>query len=100
MALLVLVAALSMPGVTTRLYAADEIEAFVFLRSLWFDHDFSFDNEYRHLLETGVTIDEGFRQTFVDPTTETGLRRNFSTLGCALMWAPFYAVAAIKPKRI
>lgn len=92
-ALLVLVAALSMPGVTTRLYAADEVEAFSFLRSLWFDHDFSFDNEYRHLYESRVITDEGFRLTFLEFTTETGLRRNFSTIGCALLWAPFYAVA-------
>ena len=94
-ALLVLVAALSMPGVTTRLSAADEVEAFSFLRSLWFDHDFSFDNEYRHLYESGVITDEGFRLTFLEPTTETGLRRNFSTIGCALLWAPFYAAADV-----
>ena len=92
-ALLVLVAALSVPGVTTRLYAADEIEAFSFLRSLWFDHDVSFDNEYRHFSRSGVIADDGFRQTFLEFTTETGLRRNFSTIGCALLWAPFYAVA-------
>ena len=88
-----LVATLAMPGVTTRLYASDEVEAFSFLRSLWFDHDFSFDNEYRHFYESGVIADEGFRLTFLEPTTETGLRRNFSTIGCALFWAPFYAVA-------
>jgi hypothetical protein len=92
-ALLVLVAALSMPGVTTRLYASDEVEAFSFLRSLWFDHDLSFDNEYRHFYDSGVVADDGFRTTFLEFTTETGLRRNFSTIGCALLWAPFYAVA-------
>lgn len=87
-----LVAALSTPGVTTRIYAADEIEAFSFLRSLWFDHDVSFDNEYRHFSD-GVMTDDGFRATFLEFTTETGLRRNFSTIGCALLWAPFYAAA-------
>ncbi|MCX6546243.1 MAG: hypothetical protein NTV05_17765 [Acidobacteria bacterium] len=92
-ALLLLVAALSAPAVTTRLYAADEIEAFSFLRSLWFDHDVSFDNEYRHFYDSRVITDKGFRRTFLELTTETGLRLNFSTIGCALLWAPFYAVA-------
>lgn len=91
--LLVLVVALSLPGVTTRLYAADEVEAFSFLRSLWFDHDVSFDNEYRHFVDSGAITDPGFQKTFLDFTTETGLRRNFSTIGCALLWSPFYAVA-------
>ncbi|MEI6668978.1 MAG: hypothetical protein WCP29_12535 [Acidobacteriota bacterium] len=80
---------------TTRLYAADEVEAFAFLRSLWFDHDVSFDNEYRHFYEGGAMADEGFRRTFLEFTTETGLRRNFSTIGCALLWAPFYAAADV-----
>ena len=91
--ILTLVAALSLPGVTTRMYAADEVEAFAYLRSLWFDGDVSFDNEYRHLFDTGVIPDEGFRLTFMDVTTETGLRRNFSTIGCAILWSPFYAAA-------
>jgi hypothetical protein len=91
-AALALVAALSMPAVTTRLYAADEVEAYAFLRSLWFDGDVSFDNEYRQFYERGVIADDGFRDTFLTPVTETGLRRNFSTIGCALLWMPFYAV--------
>ena len=43
----VLVFLLSLPAVTVRLYASDEIEYFAYLRSVWFDHDLSFDNEYR-----------------------------------------------------
>ena len=43
--LLVLLAlfALSLPAVTARLYSSDEVEYFSYLRSLWFDHDVSFD---------------------------------------------------------
>jgi len=91
--ILALLAVLSLPGVTTRLYAADEVEAFAYLRSLWFDGDVSFDNEYRHLFESGVIPDEGFKLTFMDPVTETGLRRNFSTIGPAILWSPFYVAA-------
>ena len=45
--LLVGLFALSLPAVTTRIYASDEVRYFAFLRSLWFDHDVSFENEYR-----------------------------------------------------
>jgi len=88
-----LVFALTLPGVTRRLYASDEVQYVSFLRSLWFDRDLSFDNEYRHFYESGVVRDPGFFSTFIEPTTETGLRRNFGTIGSALLWAPFYAVA-------
>ncbi|HTK28847.1 MAG TPA: hypothetical protein VL309_04820 [Vicinamibacterales bacterium] len=83
----------SLPAVTTRLYASDEIEYYSFLRSLWFDHDLSFDNEYRYFLDHGVARGIGFRETFVDAVTPTGLRPNFGTIGSALLWVPMYAVA-------
>lgn len=91
--LLVLVFIVSLPAVTPRIYAADEVEYFSFLRSLWFDHDLSFDNEYRHFYEAIKPRMPGFRETFLDDTTPTGRRKNFGTIGCALLWAPFYAVA-------
>jgi hypothetical protein len=84
---------LALPAVTTRLYAADEIEYFAFLRSLWFDQDLSFDNEYRYFVDTGATRDPGFVTTFLEAETATGLRPNYGTLGSAILWAPFYALA-------
>lgn len=83
----------TLPAVTTRLYAADEFQYFSFLRSLWFDRDVSFDNEYRHFVESGATRDPGFTATFIDAETATGLRPNYGTIGSALLWMPFYAVA-------
>ncbi len=83
----------TLPAVTTRLYAADEIEYFAFLRSIWFDQDLSFDNEYRYFVESGATRDPGFVQTFLEAETTTGLRPNYGTIGSALLWSPFYAVA-------
>ena len=53
----------------------------------------SFDNEYRHFYERGIARFEGFRQTQLERTTETGLRVNFGTMGPAVLWSPFYAVA-------
>lgn len=82
----------SLPAVTPRLYSSDEIQYFAYLRSLWFDHDLSFDNEYRHFYDLGIGASEGFHQTFLELTTETGHRINFGTIGCAILWSPFYAV--------
>lgn len=88
---LVVLFLVSLPAVTTRIYASDEVEYFVFLRSLWFDRDVSFENEYRHIYEAGVARPPGFHETFLERRTETGRRINFGTIGCALLWSPFYA---------
>jgi len=86
---------ISLPAVTPRVYASDEIQYFAYLRSLWFDRDVSFENEYRHFFDSGVAATSGFHATFLEPLTPTGFRENFGTIGAALMWAPFYAVADI-----
>ena len=83
---------LSLPAVTTRLYAADEIQYFAYLRSLWFDQDLSFENEYQYFYDRGIARAHGFHETFLELRTATGLRYNFGTIGSALLWAPFYAV--------
>lgn len=36
-----------------------------------------------------------FAETFLTATTPTGLRSNFAPIGCAILWAPFYAVADV-----
>ena len=91
--LLLLAFLVSLPAVTTRIYASDEIQYFAYLRSLWFDHDLSFENEYKHFYEAGVARSQNFHETFLERTTETGRRINFATIGCGLLWAPFYAAA-------
>lgn len=90
---LILVFAISLPAVTPRLYSGDEIQYFAYLRSLWFDRDLSFDNEYRYFYDRGIARGFGFRETFLELATDTGLRLNFGTMGCAILWAPFYAAA-------
>ena len=92
---LLLVFALSLPAVSTRLYASDEIQYFAYLRSLWFDRDLSFENEYRYFYDRGIATAFGFHETFLELTTETGRRLNFATLGCAVLWMPFYGVADV-----
>jgi hypothetical protein len=86
---------LSLPAVTARIYSSDEIEYFSYLRSVWFDHDVSFDNEYRYFYDRDVARAEGFHETFLENETEAGRRPNFGTIGCALLWSPFYAAGDV-----
>jgi hypothetical protein len=92
---LVLLFVVSLPAVTPRIYASDEVQYFSYLRSLWFDRDVSFENEYEHYYDAGITRNAGFHETFLERTTEAGRRINFATIGCAILWAPFYAVADV-----
>ena len=90
-----LLALLTLPAVTPRIYASDEVEYFAFLRSLAFDHDLSFENEYRHFADAGAG-GAGFTETFLgDRYTRAGRRLNFATIGPAILWAPFYAAGHV-----
>jgi hypothetical protein len=83
----------SLPAVTPRLYAGDEIQYFAFLRSARFDRDLSFENEYRYFYDRGIARAHGFHETFLEMTSATGLRLNFGTIGSAILWSPMYIVA-------
>ena len=88
--LLICLFVVSLPAVSPRIYSSDEIQYFAYLRSLWFDRDLSFENEYRYFYDRGIGKSEGFRETFLERQTDTGRRLNFGTLGCAVLWSPFY----------
>src|SRR3989337_2054442 len=88
-----LVFLISVPAVTVRLYASDEIQYFAYLRSLYFDRDLHFDNEYRYFYDRNIARAHFFKETFIDFVTPTGYRRNFAPIGSALLGAPFYAMA-------
>jgi hypothetical protein len=92
---LALVFVISLPAVTTRINASDEIEFFAWLRSWVFDRDVDFENEYRHFYEVGPARNPGFHETFLERTTETGRRLNFAPIGSAILWAPFYGVGHV-----
>ncbi len=62
------------------LHRADFPTYFSFLRSLAFDHDLDFANEWRHW---------GFKE---QPLTPTGHRFTQGSIGPALVWAPFFVV--------
>jgi hypothetical protein len=82
----------SLPAVTTRIYASDEIEYYAWLRSVAFDRDVNFQNEYLHFYDAGGARDAGFHETFLETRTEAGHLVNFAPIGSALLWAPFFAV--------
>jgi len=89
---LCLVFLVSLPLVTTRLYASDEIEHFAWLRSIAFDRDVSFENEYQYFFHAGIARSPGFHETFLERVNETGKRINYAPIGAAVLWSPFYAV--------
>jgi hypothetical protein len=64
---------------------ADAVEYYSHLRSLYFDHDLDFKNEFEHF---GI-LTRGDKK---DPIKETGHRRTIFSVGPALLWMPFYAV--------
>ena len=86
---------LTLPAVTPRIYSSDEVQYYSYLRSLWFDGDVSFENEYRYFYDRGVARTPGFEATFLTLETAAGRRVNFGTLGCAVLWTPFYAAADV-----
>jgi hypothetical protein len=92
--LLVVLFLLTLPLVTPRIRAADEIEYFSYLRSAVFDRDLHFENEYRYFYERDPQGLQGFKGTFLDRREETtGRPINFGSLGAALLWSPFYLLA-------
>jgi hypothetical protein len=81
--------------VTPRLYSSDEVQYFSYLRSLYFDHDVSFENEYRYFYERNIAQSPGFHETFLERATAVGRRVNYGTIGAAILWLPFYTVADV-----
>jgi len=95
---LVVLFAASLPAVTARLYSSDEVQYFSYLRSLWFDHDVSFENEYRYFHEHNIAQSQDFYETFLERETPAGRRINYGTIGCAILWSPFYAAADVSTR--
>ena len=86
---------LSLPAVTPRLYSSDEVQYFSYLRSLWFDHDVSFENEYQYFYDHQIARTPDFHTTFLELETAAHRRINYGTIGCAILWSPFYAVGDV-----
>jgi hypothetical protein len=110
-ALLAALLLLTLPLVTPRVYASDEVQYFAYLHSWWFDRDLDFTNEYTHFITLYPDSLAGFKRTNLDRIastgerldTTTGLPLNFGPIGSALLWTPFYALghlAALALQRV
>ena len=88
---------LTLPLMTHDIRAADEIEYFAYLHSVAFDHDLNFLNEYQYFFDRSPDkyTRSGFKKTFIDTITPTGLRPNFGPIGTAILWAPFYGLGHV-----
>lgn len=74
-----------------RVYATDEVQYYAWIRSVWFDHDVNFENEYR----TFATLNpkSGITESLLLPNRirpKTGLYGNIAPIGSALLWAPWF----------
>lgn len=85
---------LALPLFTPRVYASDEIKYFAALRSIYFDRDVHYANEYAYFIERDPVAHAGLRP-FMEEATPTGYRLNDAPIGTAIMWAPFYATADV-----
>lgn len=82
----------SLPFVTPRVAASDEIEYFSYLPSILLDGDLNFRNQYEYFcnLDPEDCVRSRFKETFLDLKTPTGLQINFGPMGTAVLWLPFY----------
>lgn len=86
--------ALLLPLATPRVYATDEVQYYVYLRSLRFDGDLDFENDYRRFAELNPR--SGVAESLLQPNRireATGLYGNIAPVGSAIMWAPFFLLA-------
>lgn len=86
---------LTLPFVTTRIYASDEVQYYAWLRSWAFDRDVDFENEYQHFYDAGVARNTPYHETFLERRNEAGRRENYAPIGSALLWGPFFAVGQV-----
>ena len=91
---LCIVAVLALPLFTPRVYGADEIKYFAALRSVYFDRDLHYANEYAHFIGRDPVAHAG-RRPYMEGETPTGYRLNDAPSGTAVLWSPFYVAADI-----
>ena len=81
---LCLTAVIALPLFTPRIYASDEIKCFATLRSVYFDRDIHYANEYDYFIGRDPVAHAGF-VPFVETVTPTGYRLNDAPVGTAVL---------------
>ncbi len=99
--LIVVLFLLLLPFSLRRIYATDEVQYYAYLRSVYFDHDLDFRNEYEHFAKLGeqqqppdlAVRNALLRDDAQNPNPITGKLRNVAPVGSAIMWAPGFVLA-------
>lgn len=90
---------LLLPLSLPRVALSDEVQYYAYLRSLYFDGDLDFRNEYTYFAEQRLALgdtavrDALLREDANNPNPQTGLLRNVAPVGSAIMWAPGFVLA-------
>jgi hypothetical protein len=83
------------PLTTLRLYAIDEIENFVYLRSAVFDRDVDFTNEYGWFVDRDPVQYQSLANAFLRARTPAGHAPNNAPIGSAMLWSVLYVPAVL-----
>ncbi len=83
------------PLTTLRLYAVDEIENFVYLRSAVFDHDLNFADEYGWFVDRDPVQYDALAKAFLHARTPAGHAPNNAPIGSAVLWSVLYVPAVL-----
>lgn len=92
---------LLLPISLPRIYATDEVQYYAYLRSVYFDGDLDFRNEYEHFAQIGQqqtppdssVYNALLRADALNPNPVTGKLRNVAPVGSAIMWSPGFVAA-------
>ncbi len=82
-----------------RVALTDEVQYFAYVRSVYFDGDLDFRNEYAYFSAQRLAIgdtavrDALLREDALNPHPITGLLRNVAPVGSAILWAPGFILA-------
>ncbi len=70
--------------------ASDAIEYYSYDRSLYFDHDLDFTNDYQGFYDRNPKGLANFKAGFIDKRNPSGHAINNGPIGSAILWAPFF----------
>lgn len=91
---LLIAALVALPLFTPRLYGSDEVKYLSHLRSVYFDGDLDYGNDYQLFIDEDPIAFDWLHEFTARPTS-TGRYLNDAPIGAAVLWSPFYAVADV-----
>lgn len=98
---ILLVFTLLLPFSMPRVALSDEVQYYAYLRSVYFDRDLDFRNEYTHFAAQAERFGDKaitnalLREDPQNPNPKTGLLRNVAPVGAAILWAPGFVLADV-----